>query len=69
VRQALLAQYAAHKSWSFQLHHDNLVALGDKRPELRPLPSYSTLRRFLKAHGIEKRPRLTSRRASRGAAV
>ena len=62
VRQALLAQYAAHKSWSFQLHHDNLVALGDKRPELRPLPSYSTLRRFLKAHGIEKQRRLTSRR-------
>src|SRR5260370_481409 len=43
-------------------HHDNLVALGDKRPELRPLPSYSTLRRFLKAHGIEKQRRLTSRR-------
>jgi putative transposase len=24
VRQVVLAQYAAHKSWSVQLHHDNL---------------------------------------------
>jgi len=64
VREALLAQYAAHKSWSFQLHHDNLVALGEKRPELRPVPSYSTLRRFLKAHGLEKRRRVTSRRTA-----
>ena len=62
VRQALLEQYAAHKSWSAQLHHDNLVALAEKRPELRPLPSYATLRRFLKAHGLEKRRRVTSRR-------
>ena len=61
VRQVLLAQYAAHKSWSVQLHHDNLLALGEKRRELLPLPSYSTLRRFLKAHGLEKRQRLTSR--------
>ena len=29
VRQAVLAQYAAHKSWSIQLHHDNLVALAE----------------------------------------
>ena len=27
VRQVVLAQYAAHKNWSVQLHHDNLVAL------------------------------------------
>lgn len=61
VRQALLAQYAAHKSWSVQLHYDNLVALAQTRPELRPLPSYSTLRRFLKANGLGKRRRLASR--------
>src|SRR6266849_6139740 len=24
LRQAILTQYAAHKSWSVQLHHDNL---------------------------------------------
>ena len=34
VRQAVLAQYAAHKSWSVQLHHDNLVALAQTRDDL-----------------------------------
>lgn len=62
VRQAILAQYATHKSWSVQLHHDNLVALADDNPELKPVPSYATLRRFLKANGLAKRRRLTSRR-------
>lgn len=61
VRQAVLAQYAAHKGWSVQLHHDNLVALAEKQPELRPVPSYPTLRRFMKANGLDKRRRLTSR--------
>src|SRR5262245_56925549 len=51
VRQAILAQYAAHKSWSAQLHNDNLVALAETRPDLKPVPSYATLRRFLKANG------------------
>jgi transposase InsO family protein len=62
VRQAILAQYAAHKSWSVQLHHDNLVASAESNPDLRPVPSYATLRRFLKANGFNKRRRLTSRR-------
>jgi putative transposase len=62
VRQAIVAQYAAHKSWSVKLHHDNLAALAESNPELLPLPSYATLRRFLKANGFNKRRRLTSRR-------
>jgi putative transposase len=62
VRQAIIAQYAAHKSWSVRLHHDNLVALAETNPDLQPLPSYATLRRFLKANGFNKRRRLTSRR-------
>lgn len=61
LRQAILAQYAAHKSWSVQLHHDNLVASAESRPDLNPVPSYATLRRFLKANGLSKRRRLTSR--------
>jgi transposase InsO family protein len=62
VRQAVLAQYDAHKSWSVQLHHDNIVALAESRPELRPIPSYATLRRFMRAKGLDKRRRLTPRR-------
>ena len=61
VRQAVLAQYTAHKGWSVQLHHDNLVALSQKQPGLEPVPSYPTLRRFMKANGLDKRRRLSSR--------
>ena len=61
VRQAITAQYAAHKSWSVRLHHDNLIALADSNPDLGTVPSYATLRRFLKANGFNKRRRHTSR--------
>jgi transposase InsO family protein len=61
LRQTLLAQYNAHKSWSAQLHHDNLAALAETRSELRPVPSYATVRRFLAAHGLTKRHPITTR--------
>jgi CheY-like chemotaxis protein len=60
----VLAQYAAHKSWSVQLHHDNLVALAETRADLRPLPCYDTMRRFMKANGLDKRRRVTSRQTA-----
>ena len=66
VRQALLEQYELHKSWSVALHRDNLVALAEHRHDLQPIPSYSTVRRFFRAHGMEKRRRVTSRQ-TRGA--
>jgi len=62
VRQALLAQYAGHKGWSVQLHYDNLVALAAQQPEIGAPPSYSTVRRFMKAQGLHRRRRLTSAR-------
>jgi len=62
VKQALIAQYAAHKSWSVQLHYDNLAALAETQHDLAPLPSYSTLRRYMKTSGMIRRRRLTSRR-------
>jgi transposase InsO family protein len=61
-KQALLAQYAAHTSWSVQLHYDNLVALAESHPELGLLPSYTTVRRFMRAKGLARRRRLASRR-------
>jgi transposase InsO family protein len=45
-----------------QLHHDNLAALAETHPELQPVPSYTTLRRFFRANGLDKRRRVTSRR-------
>lgn len=50
--EALCAQYRDHPSWSYTLHADNLVALAKKRPELGAVPSVSTLRRFMKRHGL-----------------
>ncbi|HEY5168800.1 MAG TPA: DDE-type integrase/transposase/recombinase [Thermoleophilia bacterium] len=64
LRQALLAQYNAHKSWSAKLHHDNLVALAETRSELRPVPSYTTVRRFLRARDLTKRRLLTTRQTA-----
>jgi putative transposase len=61
VRAALRAQYAAHPGWSVQLHADNLRALAKTQADLSPLPSYSTIRRFCKAHALWKRRRLSSR--------
>jgi putative transposase len=50
--EALCAQYRDHPSWSYTLHADNLAALAKKHPELGPVPSVSTLRRFMKSHGL-----------------
>jgi putative transposase len=50
-------QWSEHPSWSYQLHRDNLAVEVAERPELGPLPSYSTLRRYLLAQGLTRRPR------------
>lgn len=51
VRRAVLAQYAAHKGWSVQLHHDNLVALAETQPDLKPVhwPSSASARSPLRS--------------------
>jgi putative transposase len=61
LKAVLLAQYAAHKSWSYQLHHDNLAALATKDASAGSPPSYATVRRFMKAAGLFKRRRLSSK--------
>ena len=61
LRQALLTQYADHRRWTYQLHHDNLAVLVERDPTLGPLPSYATVRRYLQAHGLQRWPRLGPR--------
>lgn len=57
--EALRAQYREHPGWTCQLHYDNLGAvLGADAP----LPSYATLRRFMRAHGLARRPTLRGAR-------
>jgi hypothetical protein len=51
-RDALCAQYRQHRGWSYQLHADNLAALCARDKNLGPAPSYATVRRFMKAHGL-----------------
>lgn len=51
----LLTQYRAHPRWSVQLHADNLAARVLVNPDLGTAPSYSSVRRFLRARGLRKR--------------
>ncbi len=53
--QALEAQYRGHPGWTVQLHYDNLAALAEEASALQPLPSYGTLRRYMKARGYHRR--------------
>ena len=62
LKQAIHAQYAAHRSWSYQLHYDNLAAWAQAEPELGKLPSYATVRRYMKSVGLFKRRKLSSER-------
>lgn len=57
VAKHLFNQYRDHKHWTYQLHHDNLAARLKADPSLGYLPSYSTLRRYMQAHGLLRQPR------------
>ena len=54
LRQTVRAQHQAHPSWTVQLHHDNLAVLVAEDPTLAPMPSYATLRRYMKAKGLAR---------------
>jgi transposase InsO family protein len=58
--EILARQYREHPGWTMQLHLDNLrVALAENGA---PVPSYPTLRRYLKAHAMfrQARPKCTT---------
>jgi putative transposase len=61
VRQVLRAQYDAHRSWSYQLHVDNVRARIRADPTLGPMPSYATVRRYMQAQGLLRQRRRTAR--------
>lgn len=61
VAQRLLLQYRDHPHWSYQLHYDNLAASVKADAALGPLRSYSTVRRYMQAHGWVPRPRLQAK--------
>lgn len=55
LRDALKAQYDAHRRWNVQLHYDNLVAEAEGRPDLQPVPSYKTILRCMRENGWLRR--------------
>jgi putative transposase len=52
VRCLLETQYGAHKRWSHQLHFDNLGVVVAKDPRYGRMPSYSSVLRYMKNHGL-----------------
>jgi putative transposase len=55
---ALEQQYRQHKSWSYQLHYDNLCALAQEQPTWGQVPSYTTTRRYMRDMGWLRRPKV-----------
>ena len=66
LRDALRVQHAEHRSWSHQLHYDNLLALAKAKHELGEVPSYSTVLRYMKAAGLLRERRRRKRRETEG---
>jgi putative transposase len=58
LAERLQLQYCDHPHWSYQLHYDNLAALAKADPSLGRLPSYSTVKRYMQAHGWLRKPGL-----------
>jgi len=55
--ECLTQQHRQHPSWSYQLHFDNLVVVVEQQPQAGPMPSYVSLLRWMKSHGLFKRAR------------
>lgn len=66
LKVVIQQQYRAHPGWSYQLHVDNLAIRVQEAPELSPMPSYNTIRRYMKSNGLSKR-RVLKQRQTEGA--
>jgi len=58
LRRLLEEQYRRHRRWSYKLHRDNILALARQDPSLQPAPSYPTLFRYMRSHGMLPQKRL-----------
>ncbi|MCO6458174.1 MAG: transposase [Pirellulaceae bacterium] len=68
LAEPLRAQYQRYSDWSYQLHYDNLAAHVKSETTLGPLPSYSTIRRYMQAHGMVRQPKPKGRPGEQRAA-
>lgn len=55
IKALIQTQHRQHPAWSYQLHHDNIKVLIQNDTDLGPIPSYSTVRRHMKARGLVRR--------------
>jgi len=62
LRRALELQYREHPRWSYKLHYDNIVALAALEFEIGCVPSYSTVRRYMRTQGMVKHRRKRRRK-------
>jgi len=63
LAEAIHRQYRQHPRWSVTLHRDNLAVLVAEAESLGPLPSYTTLRRYMARQGLARLRRRPGRRA------
>jgi putative transposase len=61
LAEVLFRQYRDYDYWTYQLHYDNLAARVKADASLGPLPSYSTVRRYMQAHGLLRKRRPASK--------
>jgi transposase InsO family protein len=57
LAERLARQHCGYPHWTYRLHYDNLAALVKADPSLGRLPSYSTIRRYMKSRGLRRRRR------------
>jgi putative transposase len=60
LAERVFSQYRGHPHWSYQLHYDNLAAAVKAEPSLGRLPSYCTVRRYMQARCLVRKPRPAS---------
>lgn len=58
LKKVIQDQHIAYPRWSYQLHIDNLAIRVKDTPGLGPLPSYSTIYRYMKTHGLYKQKKM-----------
>lgn len=58
LKRVIEGQHRDHPSWSYQLHIDNLAVRVKDMPEVGPLPSYSTIYRYMRMHGLHKQRKM-----------
>ncbi len=61
IKQLIQQQHRQHPSWSYRLHVDNINVLVKQSSELGVMPSYNTMRRYMKSNSLHKQNRVRKR--------